>query len=362
MYLANPLGKAFMFLGLVKTERTETTRGENNSSKMNYERLAQKARILQLKADPNLKFQPELTLMTFNRAESSIFAILNWLYDRFIESIIYSSVWVAAALASLGLYVRATLDLGYDWQPIALIFCTALIPYNLDRIFDSYVQTIPDAKAQVFFRRPYIWALLCLAIAGTVVLLYRAPQRVRYVSIAGIVPLLYGTPIFPWKHKSRWQWYRLKDLPGSKAWIVGVTLTYAVIALPLAYAGARFDSMTALITLFMFVFIVTNSHVFDIRDVESDRRKGVVTLPILAGINGTKIILTAMNLSMLLVLAIALKSELLIYYPEIVFATATNLIYIWLVKIDTPRSVYTIWIEGCLFIPLLFTRVIIKIL
>ena len=300
--------------------------------------------------------------MTFNRAESSISAIFNWVGDRFIESIIYSSVWVAAALGSLGLYAQETLNLGYDWQPIALIFCTALIPYNLDRIFDSYVQKIPDAKAQVFFRRPYIWVLLWLAIAGTAFLLYRAPQQVRYVSMAGIVPLLYGTPIFPWKHKSGWQWYRLKDLPGSKAWIVGATLTYAVIALPLAYAGARFDSMTALITLFMFVFIVTNSHIFDIRDVESDRHKGVVTLPILAGIDGTKIILTAINLSMLLVLAIAFRSELLIYYPEIVFATAINLIYIWLVNVDTSRSVYTIWIEGCLFIPFLFTRVITKIL
>lgn len=300
--------------------------------------------------------------MTFNRAESSIDSIFNWLYDRFIESIIYSSVWVAAALGSLGLYVRETLNLGYDWQPIALIFCTALIPYNLDRIFDSYVQTIPDAKAQVFFRRPYIWILLLSAIAGTIFLLYRAPQQVRYVSMAGIVPLLYGTPIFPWKYKSRWQWYRLKDLPGSKAWIVGSILTYAVVALPLAYVGAQFDSMAALITLFMFVFIVTNSHIFDIRDVESDRQKGVVTLPILAGIKGTKIILTAMNLSMLLVLAIALKSELLTYYPETIFATAINLIYIWLVDIDTPRSVYTIWIEGCLFIPYLFTQAIARIM
>ena len=300
--------------------------------------------------------------MTFNRAETSIFAIFNWLYDRFIESIIYSSVWVAATLASLGLYAQETLYLGYDWRPIALIFCTALIPYNLDRIFDSYVQTIPDAKAQVFFRRPYIWILLLLAIAGTVFLLCRAPQRVRFVSMAGIVPLLYGTPIFPWKHQSQWRWYRLKDIPGSKAWIVGGVLTYAVIALPIAYAGVRFDSITALIALFMFVFIVTNSHVFDIRDLESDRQKGVVTLPILTGIDGTKIILTAMNLSMLLVLAIAFKSNLLTDRPEIIFATASNLIYIWLVNIDTPRSVYTIWIEGCLFIPFLFNRIVTKIL
>ena len=298
--------------------------------------------------------------MTFNRAESSIPSIFSWLYDRFVELIIYPSIWVAAAIASLGWYTQQTLELGNDWRPIALIFLTALIPYNLDRIFDSYVQKIPDDKAQLFFRRPYIWVLLLMAIAGTATLLYRANPNVRYVSIAGIVPLLYGTPIFPWRRNSQWRWYRLKDIPGSKAWIVGSVLTYAVIALPLAYAQARFDLVTAFITLFMFVFIVTNSHVFDVRDLESDRQKGVVTLPIMAGVRGTKIILTAMNLSMLLVLLIAMKSSILTFRPEIPLATAVNLAYIWLVKIDTPRSTYTIWIEGCLFIPMLFTKTIEK--
>lgn len=139
--------------------------------------------------------------MNFPQTDSSNFSVDEWLYDRFLKLIIYPSIWVAAAIAFLGLYTQAVLKLGYDWQPIALIFVSALIPYNLDRIFDSYVQTIPDDKAQVFFRQPYIWILLLLAIASTAVLLYLAPSAVRYVSIAGIIPLLYGTPIFPWKRK-----------------------------------------------------------------------------------------------------------------------------------------------------------------
>lgn len=295
--------------------------------------------------------------MNSPQAKSSDLALDRWFYDRFLELIIYPSIWVAAAIASLGLYTQIILLLGYDWQPIALIFVTALIPYNLDRIFDSYVQTIPDDKAQVFFRQPYIWILLLLAIASTAVLLYVAPINVRYVSIAGIIPLLYGTPIFPWKGKE-WRWYRLKDIPGSKAWIVGGVLTYAAIALPLAYEGREFNSTAALMTLFMFVFIVTNSHVFDLRDIESDRQKGVVTLPIMVGIKGTKIILTAMNLSMLSIVLIAMKIAIFPYHPEMILATAVNLTYIWSVQPDTPRSVYNIWIEGCLFIPLVTNKII----
>lgn len=291
--------------------------------------------------------------MSFNQLEQSQFSLSQWLYDRFVQLIIYPSIWVAAAIASLGIFTQEILELGHNWQAIALIFSTALIPYNLDRIFDSYVQKIPDRKAQLFFRQPCIWVLLLTAIIATALLLYYAPLTVRYVSIAGIIPLLYGTPLFPWKNKSGWQWYRLKDIPGSKAWIVGSTLTYAVIALPIAYAGAKFDLVAALTTLFMFVFIVTNSHTFDIRDIKSDRAKGVITLPIMAGIKGTKIILTAMNILMLLTITAAWITNIMAYHPEIILATAVNLIYIWKVNADTPRWVYSIWIEACLFVPIL---------
>ena len=291
--------------------------------------------------------------MSFDQLEYLQFPLTQWMYDRFIQLIIYPSIWVAAAIASLGIYTQEILELGQNWQAIALIFFTALIPYNLDRIFDSYVQKIPDDKAQLFFRQPYIWVLLIIAIATTAFLLYRAPIRVRYLSIIGILPLLYGAPLLPQKRQSNWKWYRLKDIPGSKAWIVGSILTYAVIALPMAYVGASFDFSAALLTLFMFVFIVTNSHIFDIRDVESDLEKGVVTLPIMAGVYGTKIILTTMNTLMMLIVIGAWISNILSYRPEMILATIINLIYIWRVNIDTPRWVYVIWIEGFLFVPIL---------
>lgn len=298
--------------------------------------------------------------MSFNRLESE-FSGWRWIYNRLLQLIIYPSIWVAAAIASLGIYTQKVLGLEHNWQAIALIFVTAIIPYNLDRIFDSYVQKIPDRQAQLFFRQPYVWALLLTAIAATIAILYYAPSRVKYVSTAGIIPLLYGTPLFPWKHNLSWQWYRLKDIPGSKAWIVGSILTYAVIALPIAYDGAEFNTEAAFTTLFMFVFIVTNSHIFDIRDIESDREKGVITLPIMMGVRGAKIILTTMNIMMLLIISWAWITQMMNYAPEIIIATGVNLIYIWQVSVDTPRWFYNIWIEGFLFVPTLVNWIINKI-
>ena len=294
--------------------------------------------------------------MSFNQLQSH-FSFSQWLYDRFLQLIIYPSIWVAAAIASLGIYTQEILEFERNWQPIALIFVTALIPYNLDRIFDSYVQKIPDDKAQLFFRQPYVWVLLLSAIATTIILISIAPVQVRYACIAGIVPLLYGTPIFPWKHNSspqpRWRWYRLKDIPGSKAWIVGSILTYAVIALPIAYQKAEFSLVDFWLTLFMFVFIVTNSHIFDIRDIDSDRQKGVVTLPTIAGVRGTKIILSVMNVLVMLITICLWINGVVSYHPEMAIALVANLIYIWTVDINTPRWIYNILIEAGLFVPIL---------
>jgi len=291
--------------------------------------------------------------MVLDRHRQAINYIVEGTYDRFLELIIYPSVWVALAIASLGIYTQSTLGLNSDWQPILLIFFTALIPYNLDRIFDSYVQIIPDDKAQLFFRQPFVLILLVIAIAGAVFLLFNAPQNVRYVSIAGIFPLLYGAPVFPLKG-DEWRWYRLKDIPGSKAWIVGSIITYAVVALPIAYAGVSFDFSTAVITLCLFIFIVTNSHIFDIRDLDSDRQKGVVTLPIMIGVKGTKLLLSAMNISVILIVLFSLNSNAIAFRPELILATTVNLIYITLVNTNTPRWVYSIPIEGCLFIPFIY--------
>ncbi len=87
--------------------------------------------------------------------------------------------------------------------------------------------------------------------------------------------------------------------------------------------------------------------------LNSDRAKGVVTLPILAGVKGTKVILTAMNLLMLLSIGSLWIMGRIASAPETILATAINLTYIWSVNTDTPRWVYSIWIEGFLFVPLL---------
>ncbi len=282
------------------------------------------------------------------------------LYQGFLQAFVYPSLWVAGAIASLTFFVQATLALDTDWRPAALTFCAALIPYNLDRILDTFVQKIPDRQTQAFFQNPGVLLILLSAAAGTGFLLYQAPLAVRWVSLGGLVPLIYGLPLFPWRSAvGSIRWYRLKDIPGAKAWLVCGSITYAVVGLPLGYAMQRPDLSAAITALWLLIFIGSNSHMFDVRDVESDRQYGVSTLPLLAGVEGARIILTAFNgLSFALLLwgwtrGLAVPSSA-IALP----ATLLTLVYIWTLTPQTSRQVYNIWIDGILFLPALLTGVL----
>ena len=282
-----------------------------------------------------------------------------WLYQRFLEILIYPSIWTAAGVASLTYFVQETLGLPHDWRAVALIFATALLFYNLDRLLDSSIQPIPDAKAQSFVLHPGFKLFLLVTALVVGILLYQAPATVRLVSCGGFLPLIYGMPLLPWVREGNWRWYRIKDIPGAKAWIVAVIITYALVAVPLAYAGVMFEESAALIALFLLIFTGTNSHLFDVRDLDSDREKGVMTLPLMVGVRVNRLIWTGLNLSLLAFLSWFWSTGLNSPALEVILPVlAINLAFIWLLSPDTPRNIYNIGLDGCLFLPILLTKIL----
>lgn len=292
--------------------------------------------------------------MSFQTSAQTPLSQENQFYQRFLQFIIYPSLWVAAAIASLVYFVQVTLDLGVAWQPIALVFLAAVLPYNLDRIADSYVQIIPDPHTQSFFRRPSILFILLGAAVGTGILLYLSPPAVRWVSVAGLLPLIYGIPLFPTWQDHQVRWYRIKDIPGIKAWIVCGVITYAVVAVPLAYSGQPFDLSVVLTALFLLTFVGSNSHMFDVRDLASDRQKGVRTMPLLLGIQGTRVVWTVLNSLAFVLVTWGWIIGLRVPGPVIVLpATLLTLAYVWTLNSHVSRDIYNIWIDGILFLPAL---------
>ena len=275
----------------------------------------------------------------------------------FLHLFVYSSVWVAGALASIALFTCHVLGIPH-WEPAAVVFASGMFIYNLDHIADARVQEIPDAIAQRYFRHPLVLLLLVGAAVATGGLVGQAPTAAQWVfSGYASIGLLYGLPILPTPTPTGLRWRRLKEIPWIKGWLVASSITAGTVALPLAWSGAAWSLDHLPLAVFVLVFSATNTHMFDVRDLASDTSSGVHTLPVAVGVRRTKQALVLLNLVVLAAIAWGWGAGGVADHPAIPLSLAASVLYVLLLDEDTPRHVYGVAIDGCWYLPFLLTAI-----
>lgn len=122
--------------------------------------------------------------------------------------------------------------------------------------------------------------------------------------------------------------------------------------IPLAYANAAIDASALPTFLFLFLFLAVNAHLFDIRDLDSDCRSGVRTLPLMLGVRGARRVCFGLILTAALVAVLGWAHDSAAPSPEVVLAwVGVNMLALSLVHSDRPRAWYDIWVDGLLFVP-----------
>jgi REP element-mobilizing transposase RayT len=89
------------------------------------------------------------------------------------------------------------------------------------------------------------------------------------------------------------------------------------MVVPLAYANAGFTLSAGLTTFFLLIFVGTNSHLFDVRDLKSDRQADMLTLPRLLGVDRHRQFWFALNGLALVAVAWGWTRSLAVPSPEI---------------------------------------------
>ena len=289
------------------------------------------------------------------RVRTTIQAIGRLGLSTFLHVFVYSSAWVAGALASIAVFTCHVLGVT-TWEPAALVFASGMFIYNLDHIADSRVQEIPDAVAQRYFRHPLVLLLLVACGIATGLLVSGAPTSAQWV-FAGYasIGMLYGLPVLPVLSSSGIQWRRLKEIPWFKGWMVAASITAGTVLLPLAWSGVAWSLELLPIAVFVFVFSATNTHMFDVRDLASDEDSGVHTLPVAVGVRRTKQALVLLNLVVLAAVMWGWGASTIGAHPAVPLSLAASILYVFLLDEDTPRHVYGIAIDGCWYLPLLLS-------
>ena len=181
------------------------------------------------------------------------------------------------------------------------VFLTVFSVYSLNKLTDVKEDAInfPERSGFLAGRTGLIlvYSLGAYALAVLLVALEK-PVAIPVIFIPLIANAVYSSRLIPGLP-------RLKDIPFMKNLVVAISWALVCVLIPAAYSE-RLDAKVLLIICFMALKSITNTILYDVRDVAGDKENGIITVPILLGLEKTSLILLALN-SSLLPLAISTK-------------------------------------------------------
>lgn len=166
--------------------------------------------------------------------------------------LVESHLWVALAATGLALFAQSFLGLPLAWYPVALVFASTMLIYEVDALFDR---------------------------GGSSSAAHIGRQPSRGLACAG----LYAAPVACFKGA------RLRELPGVKPFFVTAALTVAAIGVPSMWVVSPPQSGSiALLALCLFGITLCNVTIFDLRDLDQDALHRISTIPVIFGVTGTR--------------------------------------------------------------------------
>ncbi len=216
---------------------------------------------------------------------------LRWLYSV-AAVIVKANFFIAFGGACLTAAAMRLLGIQILWPALLLSFSLFLSIYNLNIFADQPAIFLNQPSRYRFFHNNRLilrWlnalslatAFVCAAFLGV------GPFLLTVITL--LSGLAYSSTILP----SSFPGTRLKNLTGLKEFLSSLGWGVVAVLVPAAATGPDRPSVVAIIVVFLFVFSImfVRSTLFAIRDIQGDRLVGRETLPVVLGVERTKIVL-----------------------------------------------------------------------
>jgi 4-hydroxybenzoate polyprenyltransferase len=199
-------------------------------------------------------------------------AFLTRVLTFLVDSTMFGAVGISAITYATIILTRNP----FSWPLVMLPFFACLMIYSLNRITDRTEDAInlPDRAR---FPHTIRVTLLVVSLVCYVLLLGIVFQTSVLCSIIAVVPggiaILYSV-------------FRLKRIFIIKNVSIATALGASVLVVP-AYYG-NWTGGWEMLFVFFFLILLTNTILFDIKDIRGDRACGIHTLPVMLGISATR--------------------------------------------------------------------------
>jgi len=194
-----------------------------------------------------------------------------------VEFLVHSNLFISFSATSVALTTVLLGDLRFESIPLFIVFAVTLFVYSFNRITDMSEDEKNVPRRARFTKR---YGRLLLAVG--VVLYVAAFALAFYLELPGtpflVLPVLVG---------AAYSVGRAKTVLLVKNLIVG----FAWGAIPLGvgvYYGVLLTPKILFLSGFFFVSLTVAAALFDIKDIEGDRREGIRTVPNVYGPGATR--------------------------------------------------------------------------
>lgn len=221
---------------------------------------------------------------------------------KLVDLILYSNLWIALGAASM-VWQMQIIAGSVDWpSPLsAFIFFSTLFIYAMHRVigFSIIDRTIPNRRLEIITAfQSHILIYAAIAAIGLFVSAYFINlQTLLLIIPAAFISVLYISPLF----KKR----RLRDLPHIKIFLIALVWSWITTCVPLIEETSFSGIQIGIIGLEKFLFVLTITLPFDIRDMQVDDLNRIQTIPLRIGRHKTRTWISSLLISIFVVLVLA---------------------------------------------------------
>lgn len=199
----------------------------------------------------------------------------------------YSSAYLAVIAMAKVFIVMFVLSLSMSPAPIVAGLVTFAV-YANDRLIDRETDSASNPERAEFVARHanslYVLAALAYGL-GVALSVLGGPVAFALVILPGAAWVVYA---HDWIPAGGINIHRLKDVLFVNSALVATAWAVPVVVVPIAFADGTFGPTAGVLLVYLFFGTFVNAEIANARDIESDSRNGVVTMPVAFGLARTR--------------------------------------------------------------------------
>lgn len=196
------------------------------------------------------------------------------------------------SLGAVGIVITAALilDIGITWDFMLITYSLIYIAYSYNRLIEFRSDYLTNPLRTQHLERSIRFLPFVIILASSIVVFLTAKfGNVR--SIFLVVLLVIGSLLYSVCLKGL-----TRNIVGFKSFYVSFFWAF-LIALLASYYYRPLSAAVLIIFLFVFLRLVVNTVFFDIKDIDSDGRRGLKTLPVYLGKTRVIALIHVLNLA-----------------------------------------------------------------